>query len=320
MADYELTLITPNAESLTRQTGSTTTNPALLYLMTLGTKQSRDKVGRLLNLLAREFGFSDWRCCQWEKIRQPEILALKTKWEIEGKSPSTINLTLSVLKGVAHQAWSQQLISDHEHAVISAIKGARGSRQPKGRALSTIESSRLIVGCELENSVKGIRDAAILALGIGCGLRRAEIASVKVSQLKTVEKAILVLGKGNKERTVYCSDAVWQRLQKWLVCRANEEAGDWLFCSVTRGDRLRLNHPLTEDAIFKIIRQRAKAFGIEDFAPHDMRRTYATRLFDQGGDLHTVSKAMGHANVSTTQRYDKRGEDIVRRLSQQIPL
>lgn len=73
MAAYELTLTNPSSESLTHGAGSTTTNPALLYLMTLGTKQSRDKVGRLLNLLAREFGFSDWRCCQWEKIRQPEM-------------------------------------------------------------------------------------------------------------------------------------------------------------------------------------------------------------------------------------------------------
>lgn len=308
----------PNGQLATKRTKSQ--NPALLYMMTLGTKQSRDKVGQLLNHLARIFGYADWLSTPWEKIRQPELLALKTKWEIEKKSPATINLALSVLKGVARQAWMANLMTDHEFTVIQAIKGARGSRATKGRALTPVESSRLIVGCEMKSDTKGIRDAAIIALGIGCGLRRSEIASLRTSSLNAEEQSILVMGKGNKERTVYCSDAVWQRVMRWKDIRDEADGVEELLCSVSKGGRINTAKSLTEDAIFKILRSRAKEFGLEIFAPHDLRRTYATRLFELGGDVNVVRQAMGHASILTTQRYDKRGEEAVKVLSKRINL
>lgn len=306
----------PNGQLTTERSKSQ--NPALLYMMTLGTKQSREKVGQLLNHLAKIFGYADWISTPWEKIRQPEILALKTKWEIEKKSPATINLALSVLKGVARQAWMANLMTDHDCTVIQAIKGARGSRASKGRALTPVESSRLIVGCEMKADAKGIRDAAIIALGIGCGLRRAEIASLKISSLNPEEQSILVMGKGNKERTVYCSDAVWQRVIRWKDVRDEVVGVEELFCSVSKGGKLNPAKSLTEDAIFKILRTRAKEFGLEIFAPHDLRRTYATRLFELGGDVNVVRQAMGHASILTTQRYDKRGEEAVKQLSKRV--
>lgn len=309
----------PNGKLATERSKSQ--NPALLYMMTLGTKQSRDKVGQLLNHLARIFGYADWLSTPWEKIRQPELLALKTKWEIEKKSPATINLALSVLKGVARQAWMANLMTDHEFTVIQAIKGARGSRASKGRALTPIESSRLIVGCEMKSDAKGIRDAAIIALGIGCGLRRAEIASLKMSSLNSGDhQSILVMGKGNKERTVYCSDAVWQRVTRWKSIRDKVDGVEELFCSVTKGGKVNSANSLTEDAIFKILRSRAKEFGLEAFAPHDLRRTYATRLFELGGDVNVVRQAMGHASILTTQRYDKRGEEALKQLSKRLSI
>lgn len=308
----------PNGQLATERSKSK--NPALLYMMTLGTKQSRDKVAQLLNHLAKIFGYADWISAPWEKIRQPELLALKTKWEIEKKSPATINLALSVLKGVARQAWMASLMTDHEFTVIQAIKGARGSRTSKGRALTPVESSRLIVGCEMKSNAKGIRDAAIIALGIGCGLRRAEIANLKTESLNFQEQSILVMGKGNKERTVYCSEAVWQRVARWIEIRNDADGVKQLFCSVSKGGKLNFEKGLTEDAIFKILRSRAKEFGLEIFAPHDLRRTYATRLFELGGDVNVVRQAMGHASILTTQRYDKRGEEAVKVLSKRINL
>lgn len=248
------------------------------------------------------------------------MLALKTKLEMEGKSPATINLTLSVIKGVAKQAWALQMMSDHEYMVINSIKSVKGSRVPKGRALSSLETSRLIVGCEMTSTVKGIRDAAIIALGIGCGLRRAEITSLKLSDLNKDEQSIAVLGKGNKERLVYCSDAVWQRVFRWVQIRQDKDGIPELFCAITKGDQLNENNRLTEDAIFKILKARALEFGIDSVAPHDLRRTYATRLFELGGDVNLVRHAMGHASILTTQRYDKRGEEAVKKLSRLISL
>ena len=79
-------------------------NPAVLYLMTMGTEQSRSKVMQLLNHIARQFGYLDLQMAPWEQIQYAQVLALRTKLEMEGKLLSTINLTLSVIKGVAKQA------------------------------------------------------------------------------------------------------------------------------------------------------------------------------------------------------------------------
>ena len=64
--------------------------------------------------------------------------------------------------------------------------------------------------------------------------------------------------------------------------------------------------------------RRAEQLGIQDFSPHDLRRTYATRLLQMGGDINIVRQAMGHASIATTQRYDRRGEDEVRRLTSRL--
>ena len=65
-------------------------------------------------------------------------------------------------------------------------------------------------------------------------------------------------------------------------------------------------------AIFKMIEKRAKAAGIEKFTPHDLRRTFATRMLDVGADISIVKETMGYSSINTTQRYDRRGFDKVR--------
>lgn len=89
---------------------------------------------------------------------------------------------------------------------------------------------------------------------------------------------------------------------------------------MTKGGKVNSANSLTEDAIFKILRSRAKEFGLEAFAPHDLRRTYATRLFELGGDVNVVRQAMGHASILTTQRYDKRGEEALKQLSKRLSI
>lgn len=107
---------------------------------------------------------------------------------------------------------------------------------------------------------------------------------------------------------------------RWKEVRDEVVGVEELFCSMSKGGKLNAAKSLTEDAIFKILRSRVKEFGLAVFAPHDLRRTYATRLFELGGDVNVVRQAMGHASILTTQRYDKRGEEAVKVLSKRINL
>ncbi len=93
-----------------------------------------------------------------------------------------------------------------------------------------------------------------------------------------------------------------------------------LFCSIRKGDHVKAKEALSDDAIYRMMIRRAKQHGIDNFSPHDLRRTYATRLLQMGGDINTVRQAMGHASIATTQRYDKRGYEEVKRLARNLIL
>lgn len=308
--------------SISTEVKNETANPALLYVLTMSTKQSREKIVQILNQVAREFGACDLMSCRRESLNRAAVLAFKTRWEVQNKSPATINLALTVIRGVFKQMWLSEVISDREYHGVLAIRPTRGKRELRGRALTLLESSRLISDCESDGTLKRIRDAAIFAVGLGCGLRRSEIASLTNSDIHPADQSISLIGKGNKERKVFCSQDVWKRLANWIHGRDKQaglaEPNNPLFCSIRKGDHARANELLTDDGIYRMMIRRAEQMGISDFSPHDLRRIYATRLLQMGGDINIVRQAMGHASIATTQRYDKRGEDEVRRLTSRL--
>ena len=275
-----------------------------------------------MNQIAHLFGWADLDQCPWEKIQYPEIVLLKNRLLENNKAPTTINLQISLLKGVAFQAWTQTLIDDHTWMSIKAVKGVRGSRVEKGRALNSLEMAKIVLKCGEGESVKGTRDAAILALGAGCGFRRAEIVNVKLDGIDKANRSVRVIGKGNKERLVLCSDMVWEYLSKWLTLRENTSSVGILnvFCAIYKGGHLDTSRPLTESAVYSMLRNLADEAGIAAFTPHDLRRTFATRLFENGNDANVVRENMGHASILTTQRYDKRDKDKARLASRDVRL
>jgi len=293
-------------------------NPAVCYVLTLGTDQSRKKLVRILNSVARFFGHQDLLTCPWEKMKQEDILTIKTFMQVSKKlSPATVNLTLCAIRGVVKQAWALEQISDHDERVCLSVKGAKGGRIDRGRSLKPDETRIILLSCESDNTPKGLRDACIISLGFGCGLRRNEIAELKISGIRAYDKSIIVLGKGDKERLIYPSEGIWNRLMKWLELRGNNGC-PFIFTLVRKGSHIDTSKAMTVQAIYKMIGERAKQSGIMDFSPHDLRRTFATRMLDLGADLNTVKDALGHASVTTTQRYDKRGLDRIRSFSCQI--
>ena len=153
-------------------------NPAEAYVMTLGDGQSKKRVIQLLNQISRFFGAADLHTMEWHMLTYDHVLALRETRVRSGLSPATINLQLSVIKMTCKQCWLKNLMPLQTYAAIKEVKSVRGGRVPKGRALKPAESGRLLKTTEADGDIRSKRDAAIIALALGCGLRRSEIASL----------------------------------------------------------------------------------------------------------------------------------------------
>jgi integrase len=115
-----------------------------------------------------------------------------------------------------------------------------------------------------------------------------------------------VHGKRSKERSVYLTDGAVAALVDWLKIRGNDDGP--LFVAINRGSNLVLGERMTKQAIYYLLKSRAKRAGVKDFSPHDLRRTFVGDLLDAGVDIAIVAKMAGHASVNTTARYDRRPE------------
>jgi len=221
---------------------------------------------------------------------------------VERYAPATANKVLSALRGVTREAWRLGLVDAETHARIRDVAGVRGSRLPAGREVPLRELARLFRACA-EAGPSGMRDAAALALLYGAGLRRSEAVALDVAAFDGA--SLRVLGKGNKERTVPIPAAAAAALQAWLELRGREPGP--LLCPV-RARRVSLRR-MSSQAVMTAILRRAGAGGVPHLSPHDLRRSYITGLLRAGADLSTVQRLAGHASVTTTTRYDRRGDD-----------
>jgi integrase len=235
---------------------------------------------------------------------------------------------LAALRGVLRAAWELgQLDTDSYQRAVS-IRAVRGETVPRGRSISRGELRALFAACTNDHSPIGARDAALLAVLYGSGLRRAEAAALNVSDYDPETGALRVrAGKGNKERICYTAAGERHLLKSWLSARseagAPPSAGP-LFLPMVKGGKIsktRLKH-LDSRSVLDIAQKRARQAGVKHLTPHDFRRTMIGDLLDAGADIATVQKLAGHAQVTTTARYDRRGEAAKARAAEllHIPL
>ena len=246
----------------------------------------------------------------WGSLRFQHTAAVRSEL-LTRYAPPTANKTLSALRGVMRAAWrlGQLTGEEYQKAVdLQAIKG--GASEPAGRALSRGEVYAIFNTCANDPTPAGYRDAAMFGLLYGCGVRRAELAAVDLADFARdgEDNATLTVqhGKGNKRRGIPVNDGTLEALEDWLSVRGDEPGP--LFCAINRGGRMDLGGRLTPQAIYNMLSKRGEAAGVKDFSPHDLRRTFISDLLDAGADIATVQKLAGHANVTTTARYDRRGE------------
>jgi site-specific recombinase XerD len=149
----------------------------------------------------------------------------------------------------------------------------------------------------------------------GAGLRRAEVVALSVSDYDPETGALVVKGKGNKERTAFIDNGAADAMTAWLLTRGNEEGP--LFCPITQPGHVVIR-PMTDQAVYAILRSRAVKAKVRRFSPHDLRRSCVSDLLDAGVDISVVQQFVGHANVTTTARYDRRGEHAKKRAAKSL--
>ena len=299
------TITTTTIGALTTvETYSPDRHPALVYLASLA-ESSRRPMGQSLNVIATILGMADYMAVPWGEVRYNVAQAIRTQLG-ENYSASTANRHLSALRGVLKESWrlGYMTAEDYQRAIdLKPIKGSKVSQAEAGRHLTAGEIGALISACQ-DGSKAGVRDAAIIAVGYGCGLRRSEIAAFQLADYDADKEALRVRsGKGNKERIVYLPPGTNEWLVEWLGVRG--DAPGPLFYSSRRGDHIEAKG-LTDQAIYNILASRGQLAGVKHFTPHDLRRTFAGDLLDAGEDISTVQKMMGHSNANTTAGYDRR--------------
>lgn len=158
--------------------------------------------------------------------------------------------------------------------------------------LSYKEIQKLLMQPDLSTE-RGCRDRAILELLYSCGLRVSEACSLKVEDVD--DQFIRVSGKGGKERLVPISGKAIRAIDRYLNYRNSEVQALFL---TGRG------RPIDRILVWNLIKRYAKKAGIEkNISPHTLRHSFATHLLDNGADLRVIQEMMGHANISSTDRY-----------------
>jgi site-specific recombinase XerD len=234
----------------------------------------------------------------WERIMR----------EIDKAAPSTIRRRLAALSSlmkhlVRHGHLGKNHVAEVERPAIN---------REEGTTLAFSKSdARKILDHPREGTVEGLRDRAILSVGLQVGFRRAEIAALKVGDLHQNRgyDSLRITRKGGRRDALAIHPQTAQRIRAYL-----ELAGHWndlegpLFRPLRRNKRMqeprRAMHP---DAIDRVLRKHARAIGLDrGYSAHSMRATFITTTLENGASLEEVQKAAGHRDPGTTKLYDRR--------------
>lgn len=293
-------------------------NPALVYLASLSVG-SRRTMSQALETIAQVLteGQLTLETLPWGALRFQHTQAVRSVLQ-ERYSPPTANKMLSALRQTLRAAWNLGYMSAEEYQRAVDLKPIVGEREAAaaGRALTYGEWLALLSVCAADPSPAGARDGALFAVLKVTGLRRAEVAALRLEDYDTTSKTLRIEGKRRKQRSIPFEDAgALAALADWLTVRGGRLGP--LFVRIKKGGQVQQSG-LTEQGIYHILTRRGREAQLPHFTPHDLRRTFAGDLLDVGADLPTVQKLMGHSNANTTARYDRRGERAKRSAVQKL--
>lgn len=246
---------------------------------------------------------------EFRKVDRMALVAWKRKMEEDGAKPRTIRRRLSALSSLFSHLVDRHVVETNP---VREIRRPRVNRKQGTTHAFSAAQARKLLDAPAEDTVQGLRDRAILSVGLQVGPRRSEIASLKVKDFHNNAgyDSLHFIRKGGEDHSLAVHPQTAERIRKYLAAagHAYDEDGP-LFRPVRsnwRAENMRRN--LDPDLIDRMVRKHLHAIGMHrGFSAHSMRATFITRALENGASLEEVQRAAGHADATTTKLYDRRG-------------
>ena len=219
------------------------------------------------------------------------------KQEMKGVSDCTRENYRQDLSSMFGWLWREGLIEKNPMNNIGAIKVQKKVREP----YTEVEIETLKESCAM--SRKPLRDVALISFLLSTGCRVGEVVGIERGDIDFQNKEVVVLGKGNKERTVFFDDVTALYLKRYLNDRSDFKP--YLFLSARMA-------PLTTGGIQSMLRRRGASVNLKDVHPHKFRRTLATTLIAHGMQIQEVASILGHDKLDTTMKYIKLDKNTIK--------
>lgn len=244
--------------------------------------------------------FFTWHATQG---RPPLTKALVQRYRQTLKgSPASINQRLSAIRKLAREAEDNGLLDSALANGIRHVEGVTAHGVRVGNWLTKQQAQRILTAPDI-TTLKGLRDRAILAVMIGAGLRRAEVAALTFAQVQQRDGRWVIVdmtGKGNRVRSVPIPSWVKLAIDEWAD--AGGQRAGLIFRAIHKGGYI-THASMTPQAIRDVVKTHGTAIGVPALAAHDLRRTYAKLAHKGGAAMEQIQLSLGHASVKTTERY-----------------
>ena len=238
------------------------------------------------------------------------VNAWRTELEARGLGSVSINVRITAVRKLAVEAADNGLLAPELAAGITRVKGAKSTGVRVGNWLSIQQAQKLLNAPDVTTK-KGLRDRAMLAVLLGCGLRRSEVAALTLKHIQQRDNRwciVDLVGKHGRVRTIPMPTWVKVAIDAWTAAAGLTEGH--VLRPVTRGDQVQ-GERMTEKVVWQLLQPYAVAAGVPGIAPHDLRRSCAKMCRAAGGELEQIQLLLGHASVQTTERYLGTRQDLV---------
>jgi site-specific recombinase XerD len=247
------------------------------------------------------------------------VSAWRVALEGRGLGSVSINVRITAVRKLVVEAADNGLLAPELAAGIARIKGVRSQGVRVGNWLSLIQAQALLNTPDVRTK-KGLRDRAMFAVLLGCGLRRSEVAALTMRHVQQRDNRwciVDLIGKHGRVRTIPMPVWVKNAIDAWTAAATVTEGH--LFRPVHRGDQVR-GLRMSEKVVWQLLQPYAAAAGVPGIAPHDLRRSCAKLCRAAGGQIEQIQLLLGHSSVQTTERYLGTKQDLVHAPNDAIKL
>ncbi|MGD1097867.1 MAG: tyrosine-type recombinase/integrase [Bryobacteraceae bacterium] len=273
---------------------------------------------RVYNMALNEF-YAWFQQAPRPGFTKATVSAWRVSLEDRKLGSSSIIIRMSAIRKLAAEAADNGLLAPELAAGIARVKSVKSTGIRVGNWLSQRQAQTLLNAPDIA-TVRGLRDRAILAVLLGCGLRRSEVAALTFAHVQQRDGRwciVDLVGKHGRVRTAPMPTWVKAAIDAWTVPAG--VADGHVFRPVKRAGCV-TGERLGEKVVWQMLRGYAADIGIPGIAPHDLRRSCAKLCRAAGGELEQIQLLLGHASVQTTERYLGTRQDLVNAPNDAIKL